>query len=109
MLDHVNSQPSANEQPHPQSTIQYVLHWGSGMLPPTIGDFDWLLSEIPGEINLLISLLLVTITGHALVSLNISPYSSPSHLMLCRVQHNNQPLLHCVTSKFLKGKWCVWS
>lgn len=65
ILQHVNSQHSqthstihADEQPHSHSTnehsvVHHALQWANSMLPPTLGDFDWLLSQVSGMIILL--------------------------------------------------------
>jgi len=54
-LHSTDQQPhSTDHQPHStdhsHSIMQHVLQWATNMLPPTLSDFDWLLSELPGEI-----------------------------------------------------------
>jgi len=42
-------QQHKQQQPHPHLSARAALQWGRGMLPPTMADFDWLLSQVPGE------------------------------------------------------------
>ena len=43
----------STDQPHPRSACDQphsvIQQWKNTMFPPTLGDFDWLLSELPGE------------------------------------------------------------
>ena len=93
-------QQQQQQQPHPHLSARAVLQWGRGILPPTMADFDWLLSQVPGENMTQCYLMIVVMAaGHPLVSLNISPYQNPTHLILCRTEGNTPPLLHCVASE----------